>query len=426
MLESPKNDRFPMVRYVPYIGVIWAVNEANKLGFGRDPGWCNLGQGQPEVGPIEGAPERILHVDMELNDASYGPVGGTLEMREAVADWINRTHRRGRKPYTAENISFAAGGRLALTRLFGIFADGAKIGYRNPDYTAYEDYLFGQRQRCALSELRAGEDVNFNVTAEAFDAFLHNERPDAFLFSNPCNPTGQVADEPELERVLASARRAKCLLGIDEFYSNYVYKPDGSPADGPISALSVVNDPDEDPLVVFNGMTKGFRYAGWRAGWAAGPAYVIDMINRSASAIDGGPSMMVQRASMKALEPGRAEAELEATRRVFAKKRRLMLDGLAKLGIHTAADPLGTFYVWASVADLPGGLDDSERFFRACLEKKVMTVPGHFFDLRPWRSRPSPEPFRSWVRFSYGPDAGTVAEGLRRIGEVVAEARQRA
>ena len=50
---------FPMVRQVPFMGVIWVVNEAMKLGFWNgSPEWCNLGQGQPEVGALEGAPER--------------------------------------------------------------------------------------------------------------------------------------------------------------------------------------------------------------------------------------------------------------------------------------------------------------------------------------------------------------------------------
>jgi hypothetical protein len=46
-------------RPIPYMGVIWVVAEAMKLGFRNGhPDWCNLGQGQPEVGEMEGAPPR--------------------------------------------------------------------------------------------------------------------------------------------------------------------------------------------------------------------------------------------------------------------------------------------------------------------------------------------------------------------------------
>ena len=158
MFENPSS-LFPMVRFVPYMGVIWTIHEASKLGFyNGHPEWCNVGQGQPEVGEITGAPPRINSVSLEEPiDAAYGPVGGTPEVRAAVADWINRTYRRGLKPYSAENISFASGGRLALTRLFSIFKDGSRIAYKNPDYTAYEDYLYPLRHSCELIELRAQE-----------------------------------------------------------------------------------------------------------------------------------------------------------------------------------------------------------------------------------------------------------------------------
>lgn len=414
---------FPMVRYVPYMGVIWTVNEASKLGFyNGHPDWCNVGQGQPEVGTIEGAPDRIENLKLEPSDAAYGPVGGTLEVREAIADWVNRTYRKGMSQYTAENVSFACGGRLALTRLYSIFKDGTRIAYKNPDYTAYEDYLYPLRHNCELIELRAEERDGFTIPVDRFEDFMHDVRPNAFVFSNPCNPTGQVIKDEAMDRYIDAARKENCLLGADEFYATFSYNEDGTPAENAVSALPYVKDINRDPVIVFDGMTKGFRYPGWRAGWAIGPKYLIEMINRAASAVDGGPSTMVQRAVIEELAPGHAEAELLATRKEFAVKRKMMMDGLAQLGIHTPANqPLGTFYLWASIENLPGKLSDADNFFYACLQKKVITVPGHFFDVRPFRVRPTNEPYRHWVRFSYGPNRQTIKTALERIEQVIKE-----
>ena len=402
-MEEYGSTDFPMVRYVPYMGVIWTVNEASKLGFyNGHPDWCNVGQGQPEVGTIEGAPDRIESLKLQPSDAAYGPVGGTLEVREAIADWVNRTYRKGMSQYTAENVSFACGGRLALTRLYSIFKDGARIAYKNPDYTAYEDYLYPLRHNCELIELRAEEKDGFTVPVERFENFMHDVRPNAFVFSNPCNPTGQVIKDEAMDRYINAARKENCLLGADEFYATFSYNEDGSPAEKAVSALPYVKDINRDPVIVFDGLTKGFRYPGWRAGWAIGPKYLIEMINRAASAVDGGPSTMVQRGVIEELAEGHAEAELLATRKEFAVKRKMMMEGLAELGIHTPANqPLGTFYLWASIENLPGKLSDADYFFHACLQKKVITVPGHFFDVRPFRVRPTNEPYRHWVRFSY-------------------------
>lgn len=416
---------FPMVRYVPYMGVIWTVNEASKLGFyNGHPDWCNVGQGQPEVGTIDGAPDRIESLKLQPSDAAYGPVGGTPEVREAIADWVNRTYRKGMSQYTAENVSFACGGRLALTRLYSIFKDGARIAYKNPDYTAYEDYLYPLRHNCELIELRAEEKDGFTVPVERFENFMYDVRPNAFVFSNPCNPTGQVIKDEAMDRYINAARKENCLLGADEFYATFSYNEDGSPAEKAVSALPYVKDINRDPVIVFDGLTKGFRYPGWRAGWAIGPKYLIEMINRAASAVDGGPSTMVQRGVIEELAEGHAEAELLATRKEFAVKRKMMMEGLAELGIHTPANqPLGTFYLWASIENLPGKLSDADYFFHACLQKKVITVPGHFFDVRPFRVRPTNEPYRHWVRFSYGPNRQTIKTALERIAQVIKEHR---
>lgn len=414
---------FPMVREVPYMGVIWAVYEASKLGYyNGHPDWCNLGQGQPEVGEMPSSPDRIMSIDLAPEDHAYGPVGGSLEVREAIARLINAQYRQGKMPYGPENISFAAGGRLALTRLYTILADGSRIAYKNPDYTAYEDYLNGIRNRCVLLPINTTEKDHFRVSAERLSQFIHNEKIDAFIFSNPCNPTGEVIEGDILKGYVDCARRENCLMGSDEFYSHFIYNEDGSAADGPVSMLQYVEDVEKDPVVVFDGLTKSFRYPGWRAGWAVGPSYIIEQLNRAASAVDGGPSMLVQRAALQVLDPERVLRDMKALRAHFAQKRRVLLQGLKSAGITVADDPRGTFYIWGSVEKLPAPLNDADAFFHACLKKRVMTVPGHFFDIRPYRTRPAEELLRHWVRFSYGPDMRTVQTGVDRIRELIAGA----
>lgn len=414
------NNQFPMVREVPYMGVIWVVHQASLRGFTNgDPDWCNLGQGQPEVGEMQGDYPRINHIDLEPQDHAYGPVGGSLEVRQAIADMINRQYRQGKMPYTADNISFAAGGRLSLTRLYTILADGCRIAYKNPDYTAYEDYLYGLRNRCMLLPIYTKPENAFRIPAQELADIIHQERVNCFVFSNPCNPTGEVIQGETLKRYVEIARTENCLLGCDEFYSHFIYNDDGTPAQGPVSALEFVEDVDKDPVVVFDGLTKSYRYPGWRAGWAVGPKHIIEQMNRAASAVDGGPSMLTQRAALAALKPDRVATTTKALRNEFAKKRDYMLKELKDMGIEPAQAPNGTFYIWANIEKLPAPINDADEFFFACLEEKVLTVPGHFFDVRPYRVRPAEEPYRHWVRLSYGPDMETVKKGLKRMRDVI-------
>jgi len=145
------------MREVPYMGVIFVVDEAHKRGFWNgNPEWSNLGQGQPEVGELPGAPPRLSRIDLPPQDHAYGRLEGIDELREAVAEHYNRIYRRGMKSrYTAENVCIAGGGRLALTRAMAAL-DGVVTGYQLPDYTAYEDMFnlhLGRLQTVAVPTL---------------------------------------------------------------------------------------------------------------------------------------------------------------------------------------------------------------------------------------------------------------------------------
>src|SRR5262249_37292325 len=70
-LDSPRG----ALREVPFMGVIYVVHEAMQLGYQNGhPDWSNLGQGQPEVGPMRGAPPRFDSVTIEPQDHAYGPL----------------------------------------------------------------------------------------------------------------------------------------------------------------------------------------------------------------------------------------------------------------------------------------------------------------------------------------------------------------
>ncbi len=101
-----------------------------------------------------------------------------------------------------------------------------------------------------------------------------------------------------------------------------------------------------------------------------------------------------------------------------------MLDGLRDLGVRVDREPEGTFYVWGGLAEhLPESLNDGEAFFRAALERKVIMVPGDFFDVDPGSRRVGrPSRFRHHVRFSFGPPEPVLTEALGRLESLVGDA----
>jgi aspartate/methionine/tyrosine aminotransferase len=407
------------------MGVIFVVAEAVKLGFENGhPDWSNLGQGQPEVGPMEGAPPRIARVDLEPGDHAYGPLGGTPELRAAIAAHYNRLYRRGKRSrYGPENVAVAQGGRLALTRAMAALG-AANVGYQLPDYTAYQDMFELHLARLTPVAVRTREEDGFRLTPARYRAALEEHGLAAFVLSNPCNPTGNVVQGRELAALAEISRERGTLLVLDEFYSHFIYTPDGRPGAGPVSAAAYVGDVERDPLLLVDGLTKSFRYPGWRVGWTLGPRHMIEPLARTASSIDGGPSRIAQRAALAALEPEQADRETRALRRVFAAKRNVMLERLERMGVRFAARSTSTFYCWGSLEALPAPFDDAMTFFRRALERKVLTVPGQFFDVDPGGRRGGESPYRRWMRFSFGPPMDNMVMGLERLETMLREARR--
>lgn len=392
--------------------MIYVMTEAGRAGYRPgDPGWTNFGQGQPETGPLPAAPERVASLNIALEDDEYAPIAGVDELREAVASHYNALYRRGLpEQYSAENVCISGGGRAALTRIAAVLGN-IHLGHFLPDYTAYEE-LLGLFRAFTPIPILLDPDRGYDFSLEELEREIRGRGLSALLLSNPCNPTGKVVSGERLRGWISMSRRLGCTLVLDEFYSHYVW----SGEDNPVSAARYVEDIEMDPVVVVGGLTKNWRYPGWRVSWTLGPRAVIDRLASSGSFLDGGGSRPLQRAAIPLLETDHSLAELKALQSTFRRKRNLLLSRLGQLGITTERPPAGTFYIWGNVAGLGDGFDDGMSFFRRALEHQLICVPGEFFDVNPGHRRAHrPSRFRGHVRFSFGPPTETLEAGLRRM-----------
>jgi aspartate/methionine/tyrosine aminotransferase len=416
-MSSPPG--IPAFRPVPFTGVIFVMAEAGQRGYRYGhPDWCNLGQGQPETGPLPGAPPRMRRIEIGVDDQDYAPVPGIWELRRAVAELYNGLYRQGKRSrYSERNVCICGGGRASLTRAVAALGQ-VNLGHFLPDYTAYEELLDIFKLFTSIPILLDGAG-GYRFGLDDLEREIMGRGLSALLLSNPCNPTGKVIAGAELEGWVGLARELSCALLIDEFYSHYVWR-ETSEAGGMVSAARYVDDVDSDPVVLFDGLTKNWRYPGWRCTWIVGPQQVIEAVSSSGSFLDGGGSKPVQRAAVPLLDPDVVSVETGAIREAFLPKRRILLEGLREAGVRFDLEPEGTFYCWGDISRLPAEIDDGMSFFRAALERKVICVPGEFFDVNPGKRRSGrPSRFRHYVRFSFGPDEATVVEGVRRIQEMV-------
>src|SRR6266571_1398628 len=412
----------PGFRFVPRTGVIYVMHEAMAHGFSYDePQWANLGQGSPETGPIPHSPPSIKQISFRASQQQYAPVAGNKDLCQAVADFYNTVYRKDKKSkYTRDNVSIASGGRLALTRLASALGN-VNMGHFIPDYTAYEELLSVFKAFSSIPILLDAE-ANYRITPGALKKEILGRGLSALLASNPCNPTGQLVEDGELSEWCDLARECQCSLILDEFYSHYIFSGSGNGPPKMVSAAAFVEDVERDPIILVDGLTKNWRYPGWRISWTLGPKAVIEAIASAGSFLDGGANHPFQNVAATLLEPQLALQETLAIQQHFGKKRDFVLQRLKQLGIGVEAEPAGAFYVWANLANLPKPLNDGMSFFREGLKEKVIIVPGVFFDVNPGNRRIHGR-YENYCRISFGPELKKLETGLDALERVIAKFR---
>ncbi len=410
---------FSSFRHVPKTGVIYVMTEALKMGFSENRAtWANLGQGAPETGKLKDSPERITNIPVSEEQYEYSPVGGLVELRQAVADLYNERYRTGKSSkYTYENVAIGSGGRLALTRIVSTLG-ASHIGHFLPDYTAYEE-LLGSFGTFIPIPIPLPKETNFELGKSDVEKEILGKGLSALLLSNPGNPTGKVLKNGELNEWVNLGRDLECAIIFDEFYSHYLYDTE----DLSVSAAEFVNDVNEDPIIILDGLTKNWRYPGLRISWTIAPKPLIEACISAGSFLDGGASHPVQSLAINLISKNQADDEARSIKKNFQEKRDYVCSELNRLGIkvHPAK---GAFYAWGNLSNLHSSNRTGRSLFEKCLKKNLIVVPGEFFDINPGKRRPKrAASFENYARFSFGPPMEELKLGIRILEEVINEAK---
>ncbi|ORY42503.1 aminotransferase [Rhizoclosmatium globosum] len=409
---KPEDIGTPGFEHPPTTGVIYVMDRAVAKGWKYgDKSWGNFGQGAPEVGHIPDAPERPTRLVLQPDEFEYAPVAGLKTLREAVANLYNVRYREGKESkYTWENVCIVPGGRAGLTRMAASIGD-ANVGFFLPEYTAYEA-LLTIFKRFVPIPTPLDKDTNYHITPRRLYKEIHDRGLGVVVASNPSNPTGQLIEGDELKEWVDIARTTKTTMVLDEFYSSYIYTHPDEPGKS-ISSAEYIDDVNVDPILILDGMTKNFRMPGWRVCWIIGPKEYISSMASSGSFLEGGANHPLQQAAIPLLEPSRAHQDAVALQKHFGMKRQYVLDRLAALNMPVVVPPKATFYIWLDLSHLPEPYSNGLTFFEACLDEKMICVPGIFFDINPGKRRDlAASPYQGFVRLSFGPPMDELEKGL--------------
>ena len=408
----------PGFRPVPFTGVIFVMAEAGRLGFRYGhPDWCNLGQGQPETGPLPGAPPRVHQVEIGRGRpglrAGPGHLGAAPRGRGALQPALPRAACARSTP-SATSAS-AAAGASSLTRAVAALGQ-VNLGHFLPDYTAYEELLDIFKLFTSIPILLDGRE-GYHFSPEHLREEITGRGLSALLLSNPCNPTGRVIADEELARL--GRRRARARLHAADRRV--------------LLALHLARDGRRRRSRLRGALRGGRRHRSRRAlrrpdQELALSGLALQLDRRAAAGDRGGlEQRLVPRRRRQQAAAALGGAAARARRSWRPRRRRsarrscgsatLMVEGLRRGGRAVRSGAGGdVLLVGRRLRRCRPAINDGMSFFRAALERKVICVPGEFFDVNPGKRRSGrPSRFRHYVRFSFGPEEATVAEGVRRI-----------
>ena len=356
----------------------------------------SLGVGEPDFD----TPRPIVEAGVESlreGRTHYTSNYGTFELRKALGRHLERLYGVAYDPATELLITVGASEAVDLA-LRATCDPGDEVILHEPSYVAYVPAVVFAGGVVRHVATRYEDD--FALDPAAVEAAI-TPRTKALFLGYPCNPTGAVLPEAVQDELAAIAVRHDLLVYADEIYDRLAY---GTYRHRAMSALPGMRE----RTILMGGFSKAYAMTGWRVGWVAAPAGILEgIVKVHQYGIMSAPTT-AQDAALVAIVEG--EGEVERMRAEYDRRRRLIVDGLNAVGLDTF-EPLGAFYAFPRISST--GLDDETFAERLLMEERVAVVPGSAFG-------PSGA---GHVRMCYATSYEQLGEALGRIGRFVERVR---
>ncbi|MBV8585455.1 MAG: aminotransferase class I/II-fold pyridoxal phosphate-dependent enzyme [Verrucomicrobia bacterium] len=322
----------------------------------------SLGIGEPDFV----TPWRIREAaifSLEKGRTGYTSNLGLPRLRQAISHYLGRRFGLQFNPKTEVLVSVGVSEAVDLA-LRALVNPGDEVLYHEPSYVSYSPSILLASGTPVAVETTAAHQ--FRLQADALAAKL-TPRSKILLLSYPTNPTGAILERKDLEPLAELCCQHDLVVLSDEIYCELVY--DGR------EHVSIASLPGmRERTVVLNGCSKSYAMTGFRVGYAAGPAAIIDaMMKVHQYAIMCAPTMS-QEAAIEALE--HCDTEVGNMRSDYERRRNFVVRRLNELGLQCHA-PEGAFYVFPDIRS--SGLSSRDFSVSLLQEQKVAVVPGNAF-----------------------------------------------
>lgn len=370
------------------------IRRAFELGAKlKDP--INLSIGQPDF-PVPDAIKRAGREAINADRNGYSLTQGVAPLREAICSHLARDVGWKIDPAAKLDPRSGAPGMLVTSGTSGalwltflaLIGPGDEAIVPDPYFVIYPSLATVCGGRAVVCDTYP----DFRMTAERVEPLI-TPRTKIVLANSPSNPAGVVAGRREAEDLLDLCRRRNILLISDEIYDQFTFDDARDPAVGHRSAPSAARVPgSHENVLLVRGFGKTYGVTGWRLGYCAGPARLIEELTKL--------QQYTYVCAPTPLQFGAAAAfdvDMEPTISAYQRRRDKVVQRLS--AVTEVAVPGGAFYAFPKVPERLG--ITASKFAERCIERGLIIIPGGVFSTRD-----------THLRLSFAVDDRTLDRGL--------------
>lgn len=375
-----------LVQSIPASGIRRFFDVVSKM-----PEAISLGVGEPDF-PTPWRVREACIYSLERGRTSYTSNYGLEELRVAIAEYLRKHDGLEYNPENQILITVGVSEAMDLA-MRALLNPGDEVICPEPCYVSYSPcILFAGGVPVTIPTT---EETAFRVEPARIRAAI-TSKTKAILISYPSNPTGATAPRELLEEIVQIARENDLYVITDEIYDRLTYDTEHTCLPTLPGAY--------DRTILLNGFSKAYAMTGWRIGYAAGSADVIEAMMKIHQYTMLCAPIMGQVAALEAIKNGYDDSQEMIEQ--YDQRRRVIVKGLNDAGLKCLM-PGGAFYAFPSIKHT--GLTSNDFCERLLFEEKVAVVPGNAFG----------ECGEGHIRCSYATSIDKIEQALERIARFV-------
>jgi aspartate/methionine/tyrosine aminotransferase len=340
---------------------------------------------------------------IEENFTKYTQNDGIPELKEAI---IKRLKEDQSLEYQKNQIITSTGAKSSLYHLVqALINEGDEVIIPAPYWVTYPHAVSLASGKSVI--VRTKEEDGFLLTPEDLKSAI-TPATKALILNNPSNPTGAAYPRHALEALADVVLEEDIYVIADEIYEKLVYD------DFRFHSFASLGEELKKKTIVINGVSKAYSMTGWRIGFAAGPADVINGMAKIQSHSTSNPCSISQKASLEALMGPQYEVSKMVAE--FQRRRNYVLMRLQSIPDVSCHKPQGAFYLFPNFSSIYekeyNNMTIRNSYGLAYFllkEANVAIVPGDAFGMD------------DCIRISYATSMENLEKGLDRIIEAVSK-----